>query len=384
VTDQAGGVIRGAEVSFKSDSTAIIRTTARNGSITVSLPSDHYFVTVAAGGFEPARITDFSAKGPSVALKVVLRVGASSSPIVVPTEVPVQPARLPWELLPEQNSLRDSGSWYGLPPTQSTISHGHTKRATNLDGIIENIYLAEGVETIGGASIEDVIREVRERTDFPVGLDMLEFEKPKDFVTLGEALAKLHGMQASGTLGTSDQSRLDRYEEMAETREPSEILVPRQRTFSLVQDRVTVRDLLDQLVALDDEYLWKNYGTEMEPIVVIQPRASRVLDWRVPPICEPQPIAIDELLAGCNGRECGPFIKLLGDHSIWVVYMFMGPVSPGEQGPDIRPHGLVDLCNDHLTARDVLNLIAKAAKTSWTVGGIKGMRFISFDPKTRR
>jgi hypothetical protein len=57
-----------------------------------------------------------------------------------------------------------------------------------------------------------------------------------------------------------------------------------------------------------------------------------------------------------------------------VLYMHIGPPSKDEQ----MPHGFVDLCSNNLTARDVLNRIAQSAHTSWTLGGIKGMRFISF------
>jgi hypothetical protein len=109
VTDQTGAVIPAAEVNFKNSSTVITRTTERDGSIIVTLPPGHYLVTVGARGFETARITDFTAQDRSMALRVALRVGASSSPIVFgassspifPTEVPVQSARLPWQLLPQ-------------------------------------------------------------------------------------------------------------------------------------------------------------------------------------------------------------------------------------------------------------------------------------------
>src|SRR5438874_4370684 len=68
---------------------------------------------------------------------------------------------------------------------------------------------------------------------------------PKDFVTLDEALAKLHEMQSAGLLGSRDKDRLQGYEEMAKTHAGSEVLVPRQRTFTLIRNRITVRDLLD-------------------------------------------------------------------------------------------------------------------------------------------
>jgi hypothetical protein len=187
-------------------------------------------------------------------------------------------------------------------------------------------------------------------------------------------------MQTLGVLGARDKARLGTYEEMAQNRPGSEILVARQRSFTLVRNRMSSRDLLDEITRLDDEYDWKNYGTDNASLVVIQPRTTSALDWAVPPLCKTQPTQIDEILAGCNGQECGSFTKLLSDHNLSVFYMYMGPVSPGKPEPDLRPHGFIDLCSDGLTARDVLNRIAKSSGTSWTLGGIKGMRLISFAP----
>lgn len=249
----------------------------------------------------------------------------------------------------------------------------HARRAKHLDSVIESVSLTEGSETIGGASIQDAVNILRDKAAFPVSLEMLEFQRPKDFVTLDEALAKLHGMAAVASLGDADKSRLVRYEEMARTDPGSEVIVARQRTFTLVRDRITVREFLVQVTALDDEYEWKNDGTDQAPQIVIRPRAASVLSWAVSPICNPRPVAIDRILAGCKGQECGEFTKALSERNISIVYMSLGP-SP----PDPVPHGFVDLCGQTLLARDVLNRIAEAAHTSWTVAGIRGMRFLSF------
>jgi hypothetical protein len=255
----------------------------------------------------------------------------------------------------------------------------HVKRAKHLDDVIESVSLTDGVETIGGACIEDAVNLLRKKVVFPIALETVEFERPKDFVTLDEALTQLHSMQAVGPLGARDKARLDSYEGLAKTHSGSEPLVARQKSFTLVRDRITVRDLLDQITAFDDQYQWKNYGTEGKPIIVIQPRADSALNWRVSPICKPRPVAIDQILAGCNGQECGAFTKILGERNMSVMYMSIGPVAKGQQSSDPRPHGFVDLCYETLTARDVLNHIAQSAHTSWTLGGIKGLRLISFN-----
>jgi hypothetical protein len=266
----------------------------------------------------------------------------------------------------------------GLTTSAQSSTRDHVKRAKHLDNVIERVSLTDGVETIGGASIEDAVNLLRDDVAFPVALEMIEFERPKDFVTLEEALTKLHSMQAFGPLGARDKTRLDSYEVSAKTHMGSEVLVAHQKSFTLVRDRITVRDLLDQITTLDDEYQWKNNGTESKPMIVIQPRADSALNWHVSAICRPRPVAIDQILAGCNGQECGAFTKALGARNMSIMYMSIGPVPKGHPSADPRPHGFVDLCNEMLTARDVLNRIAQSAHTSWTLAGIKGFRIISF------
>lgn len=260
----------------------------------------------------------------------------------------------------------------GVTASAQTPRRDHVKRAKHLDDVVENVVLADGTETIGGASVEDAVNLLRDKVKFPVSLEMLEFKRPEDFVTLDEALARLHGMQAVAPLGDRDKSRLVSYEGLAKTDPGSEVLVPRQRTFTFVRDRITVREFLVQVTTLDDGYEWKNYGTDRAPQIVIQPVSASALNWSVSPICSPRPVAIDRILAACKGQECGEFTKALSERNMSIVYIYMGPAPP-----DPAPHGFVDLCSEKLTARDVLNRIAQAAHTSWTVGGIKGMRFVS-------
>ena len=263
-----------------------------------------------------------------------------------------------------------------ITASAQTARRDHVRRAKHLDNVIESVSLTDGSETIGGASIQDAVNLLRDKIAFPVSLEMLEFERPKDFVTLEEALATLHSMQVVAPLMDGDKNRLDRYEELAKTDPGSEVLVPRQRTFKLVRDRITIREFLVQVTTLDDEYEWKNYGTDKRPQIVIHPRGASALSWPVSPICNPRPVSIDRVLAGCKGQECGPLTGALSQRNISILYMYTGPAPP-----DPVPHGFVDLCDKTLSARDALNRIAEAAHTSWILGGIKGMRFLSFSPR---
>jgi hypothetical protein len=244
--------------------------------------------------------------------------------------------------------------------------------AQGLDDVIEHVALTEGAETLGGASVEDAVHLLRERTRFPINLEMIEFERPRDFVTLGEALAKLRELEISGVLSSNDKFRLIRYEELLKTKNESEVLLPRQKTFTFVQERITVREFLDRLMTLDDEYAWKNYGNDRMPLIVIAPRRVSALDWKVVPICHPKPIAYSKLFAGCNRQECGPFTKQLGDHNMTEMFM-----------SNWRPTASVNMCRGHLTARDVLDLTVNGARASWTLAGMKEMRVISYEPIRR-
>jgi hypothetical protein len=266
---------------------------------------------------------------------------------------------------------------------KSSSPRRHAQRVKKLNDVIEHIEITDGVETIGGASMQDAIWALREQTDFPISLELLEFERPRDFITLGEALARLHTLETTAVLGIRDMGRLHDYEKRAQTHEPSDVLFPRQKTFALVEDQITVRALLNRMMTLDDEYLWKDYGTESTPVIVIQPRTGSALEWPLSRICHPRPIASNQLFASCRNQKCGPYTKLLNDHNMSVIQMLDGPVLPGEHPPDPVPLVSVDVCRDRLTVRDVLNLIAKGTNSSWTLAGIKGMRLISFQPSTR-
>ncbi len=100
-----------------------------------------------------------------------------------------------------------AGMTRALAPAQ-TVARSHTQRAKILSDFIENVSLTDSFESIGGASIEDAANMLRENVAFPVALEIVEFERPKDFLTIDEALAKLHEMQSAGSLGSRDKDRL--------------------------------------------------------------------------------------------------------------------------------------------------------------------------------
>jgi hypothetical protein len=74
--DQMGAVIADSDLVFKSDSKTIVSRTGKDGSVTVTLPSGRYALTVSARGFLNNSVPDFQVvtSAPSE-LKIVLMVG---------------------------------------------------------------------------------------------------------------------------------------------------------------------------------------------------------------------------------------------------------------------------------------------------------------------
>lgn len=76
VVDQNGARIADSAVDFQSNSKTIFLHTGADGTVTVTLPSDQYSVTVNARGFLKNNVLDFQVVAPKPAeLRVVLQVG---------------------------------------------------------------------------------------------------------------------------------------------------------------------------------------------------------------------------------------------------------------------------------------------------------------------
>jgi hypothetical protein len=235
-----------------------------------------------------------------------------------------------------------------------------------LDSEIPRIELTAGAEAIGGATIEDAVAALRLLAEFPICVELIEYDKEKDALSLGAALEQLRAMKTRQGLTLPDEARLKRYEELADTEDVRTPIGFKKKTFTLVENNLTVRAFLDRLMQLDNAYVWRNEGTNQAPVIVIQPRTKSALDWSVPSICgSPQDLS-STTLYGPGGK----LTVLLQAHSISRVEVSNKRL-PGVQ---------VDLCRDHLTARDALDLTIGAAghDLSWSLSGIKGLRWLSF------
>ena len=93
VSDPAGNIVKGAQVSILDVDTGIVTTTESNGSgefIETALPPGHYTIAVGMSGFEKADVPAFELNIDQKArFNISLKVGASSTSIVVNDSAPV-------------------------------------------------------------------------------------------------------------------------------------------------------------------------------------------------------------------------------------------------------------------------------------------------------
>jgi hypothetical protein len=241
-----------------------------------------------------------------------------------------------------------------------------TTKLQNLETKIDVVNLDTGSSAIGGAAIEDAAALLRHSASFPVCLEMLDYTRETDGLTLESALNQLHELKNKGKLNSNDAARLRAYEEMVLSGNPPTLVGFRKRVFLISRRDISVRGLLDAITSQDSDYVWKNLGSDHAPLVVLQPRDRSVLDWSVPAICG-------------KGLSTGD------------LYSFEGKLTDafekhGITRPEINRHGRlptvqVDLCREQLNARDVLNLtvLAVGGNASWTISGIRGLRWLTFE-----
>jgi hypothetical protein len=208
---------------------------------------------------------------------------------------------------------------------------------------------------------------LRQITVLPICIEELDYDDVKDTLTLGTALDTLRAIKNTHGLARQDEARLELYEKWSSTKPRSTVIGVKQKTFTLVQDNIRVKDLLDQITALDTAYRWRNDGDNEAPLIVIEPRQRSVLDWPVPRICGPPQELSSSSLYGPGGR----LTTLFQAHNISRL-----EINGRGKLPDVH----LDLCRDQLVARDVLNLTVKASaeRLSWSLSGIRGMRFLRF------
>ena len=235
-----------------------------------------------------------------------------------------------------------------------------------LDSEIASVELTAGTEGIGGASIEDVVLFLRQLSDFPICIEQLDYDRARDGLTLAEALNQLRELKTKGPLAALDETRLNAYEQMAVAQRANTLIGFKKKTFKLVQKNVSVRTLLNKVTELDSDYTWKNYGSDASPLVVIQPKQTTVLDWPVPAICGSPEELSARTLYGVGGR----LTLLFQGHSISRLEI------RGSEPRDLQ----LPVCQNQLVARDVLNLTIRAAgnNQSWSLAGIKGLRWLTF------
>lgn len=239
---------------------------------------------------------------------------------------------------------------------------------STLDSVIPHVSLTAGVvEVFGGATIEDAVMLLRSLVVFPVCIEKLDFDGEADGLTLGEVLGKLRNLKTQHGLAPQDEARLQIYQQWSATKGASTVIGLKKKTFTLVEDNITVRTFLDRITEMDSAYVWRDDGSGTVPLIVIQPQKRSVLEWSVPRTCG----SAEELSSAKLYAPGGTMTVLLQAHNISRI-----AINGRNKLPDVP----LDLCRNDLTARDVLNLTIEAAghDVFWSVSGIRGLRWLTF------
>jgi hypothetical protein len=226
--------------------------------------------------------------------------------------------------------------------------------------------LSEDAFRVGGVTMGDAVRYLRGHAAFPICFEFVERDGVADAVTLRQVLGEYGLLKAHG-LRPEQQQRMEIYERMSREKGLGESVGIRQKVFRLSAHRIRLRALLERLVELDDEYVWRDVGKADAPLIVIEPRRRSALAWAVPALCDVAPSSTRRLFA-----PGGTLTQQFAAHDVTQV---LGS-SSGQELPDVP----VDLCLPGLTARDALDLavVKSGPRWSWMLSGIKGLRWLMF------
>jgi hypothetical protein len=131
--------------------------------------------------------------------------------------------------------------------------------AKTLEDELQQVHLTLSVEAFqaGGVTMADAVLELRMRTAFPISFESVEYDRDKDRMTLGDVLESFRALKARSDLSPAEAARLKMYEEMAVHQSTATPVGVRKKTFTLIQDHITVRAFLDRITQLDGNYLRK-------------------------------------------------------------------------------------------------------------------------------
>jgi len=240
------------------------------------------------------------------------------------------------------------------------LSRLHASPPNKLSDEISQVRLNSSNEAFrtGGATMNDAVHFLREHTALAICFESLDYDQAADDkLTLGEVVEGFRGLKAGHGLTVDDEARFKIYEAMAAKQSLATVIGVKMKTFTLVQDHMKVREILDRLTQLDNAYVWENDGSDTAPLIVIRPRATSVLDWSVPKICGSPEGTSSRVLYGPKGN----LTRLFAGHRIAEVEVIESPPIAADQIGSALPDVPLILCRDRLNAKDVLNLTAKAA-----------------------
>src|SRR5262245_42955170 len=106
-------------------------------------------------------------------------------------------------------------------------------KLTRLDDRIPKVELTSGAESIGGASVEDVVVLLREAVAFPICIEFRDVTREADGITAGNALNDLKVLKARRGIDALDEARLKRYEQIVSSEGPTALVGFKEKTFTL-------------------------------------------------------------------------------------------------------------------------------------------------------
>lgn len=233
----------------------------------------------------------------------------------------------------------------------------------------------DGIEGIGGVTMWGAVVKLRDELGVQLHFEDLDVERARDGLSLAEAIARLEELDRQSGLTTGDERRLAYYSRMATTVEdpgkyPVLVKVP---TFRLTANDLTLGELLDRLVELVPQYVWRTDGTGAGASIVIHPREGSVLDWAIEPIC-----GKNSRLSNLLGPG-GELPRQLKQHGIHQVSATFGATKTMKSPNAMKlPRTRVDLCDEGITARRALTSSMRACGSDchWTLRGVQGLRVL--------
>lgn len=229
--------------------------------------------------------------------------------------------------------------------------------------------LIRGELILQAAAVVDAVDQLRDQLTVPIQLEEIEYDQSQG-IRLGQAIENLAGQ--GDRIRPEDGLRLNFYRRQLEAGADEQMVVSFAKTQlggpsgQLELSNLSLRQALEQITLQDPDYTY-----EFNPggCATLFPAGSQgsLLDAPAPAVQIDQ-MPIQDVMA-----EDGPVGRLLAARNVSV--MFTHQIFQTQDLP-------VSVRAEPMPLRDLLCTVSRAASPpfAWTLGGIKGLRVIAFEP----